>query len=72
MYRGRGAFDEGFFCRKFRRRFISHAVPNLLWEISHPDALSLHLGGRDLPYYSAFQCVSACFYGNFATNVVFL
>ena len=50
QYREGEDFAAGFFrTRKIRVGYISHAVPNLLWEISHPHAVSLPLARLDLP-----------------------
>ena len=48
-----------------------HAVPNLLWEILHPLAVSLPLARPNFPYESVFACFSLFFSGNFARNVGF-
>ena len=45
-YRGGGNFAAGLFRHGiFRSGFISHAILNLLWEISHPHAVSRPLVG---------------------------
>ena len=49
--RGGGRFAAGIFRRGiFRSGFISHAVLNLLWEISHPHAVSRPWVGGDCCY----------------------
>ena len=64
-----GGFWNGLFCmRKSRCGFISHAIPTLLWEISHPPAVSLPFARLDLPCYSVFMAYFSLF---FARNVVF-
>ena len=56
---GGGGFTRIFSSKKIRRGFISHAVPNLLWEIGHPHAMSMPLARVDLSYCNAFWLVSA-------------
>ena len=59
--------------REFRRRLISHAVLNLLWEISHPRAVRPAFGKGGFARLKCFFVCCSLFFlcGNFARNIVF-